>query len=74
MLATCCFALLALVAVDAMEENPHVEWAGDWNPSRRVSATDTISIMFVFRRSEEQLKQLEAVCVFAPCFMHTVFV
>ena len=55
-------ALLAAASVDATMGITRADWAGDWTPSRRVRVTDPASIMFIFRRSQEQLKQLDEVC------------
>ena len=64
MVPTCGFVFLVLsmvLIVDATTGNFDTDWAGDWKATRRVGATDTVSIMFIFRRSQAQLQQLDAV-------------
>ena len=54
--------LVSLLAVASIETKvTSADWAGDWTPSRRVRVKDTVSIIFVFRRTQEQLKQLDTV-------------
>ena len=64
MLRTCCYVFLVLVmalGVNATTGNLGTDWAGDWKATRRVRTTDTVSIMFIFQRSQAQLQQLDAV-------------